>query len=193
MGNYYQGKYIVENVDKYEGDHKNVTFRSSWEFRSFKYCDSNPKIKKWSSEEVIIPYISPLDKRMHRYYMDLKITTIDEYGMPVVTLVEIKPDKETRPPTKVGKNKKRYVEEVKTWLVNKAKWTAAETYCRKMGWHFVIWTEKQLLPESDHSVKKLKAQRDYEEKMKRAFKKKKTPIQLAHIKRAKAKIQGKLQ
>lgn len=181
MGKYYQGKYILECAEKYEGNVDNVVFRSSWEYRAFRYCDTNPKIIKWASEEVIIPYISPLDKKMHRYFMDLKITTIDEYGNRVVTLVEIKPEKETLPPTKVGKKKERYVEEVKTYLVNQAKWAAARKFCQMKNWNFVIWTENQLVPESDAGVKKLKSQRNYEEKMKMAFKKKKSNQQLAAI------------
>lgn len=192
MGKFYQGKYIVENVQKYEGDPNNVTFRSSWEFRSMKYCDNNPRIVRWSSEEVIIPYMSPIDKRVHRYFMDLKVITLDDYGKPKVTLIEIKPFKETLPPKKQGKKKERYLQEVKTYIVNKAKWAAATKYCLERGWEFKIWTEKELLPESDSSVKKLKAQRDYEEKMKRSFKKKKTQQQLRAINKVKQEIVKKL-
>ena len=189
---FYQGKYIVENAQKYEGDSSNVCFRSSWEFRAFKYCDASPKIISWSSEEVIIPYKSPLDKRVHRYFMDLKVTQIDEYGLPHVTLIEIKPDKETRPPVKKGKNNERYIKEMKTYITNQAKWQAARMFCQKKGWSFVIWTEKNLLPESDASVKTLKAQRTYEEKMKKSMKKTKSVAQQSAIRRTKQLIQGKL-
>lgn len=192
MGNYYQGKYTPDNKEKYLGNPDNITFRSSWEFRAFKYCDNSPKVIKWASEEDIIPYISPLDKRMHRYFMDLKVVTIDEYGKHVITLIEIKPDAETRPPVKKGKKKERYLQEVKTYIVNQAKWAAARSYCAKRGWNFAIWTEKNLLPENDSSVKQLKAQRGYEEKMKRTFKKKKSSTQLLAIQRAKGEINKKL-
>lgn len=188
MGNYYQGKYIVENAEKYIGDVNKIRFLSSWEFRAFKYCDNSPRVIKWSSEEDIIPYISPIDKRAHRYFMDLKVITIDEAGIPQTTLIEIKPDKETRPPVKQGKKKERYLQEVKTYIINQAKWNAARAHCAKRGWVFAIWTEHNLLPEKDSSVKQLKAQRGYEEKMKKSFKKKKSSVQLAAIKRAKSEI-----
>lgn len=193
MGKYYQGKYTVLNENKYEGDAANVTFRSSWEYRAFVYCDNESKILSWASEEVIIPYISPIDRKMHRYFMDLKITRMDAYGRKVVTLVEIKPEKETLPPVKKGKSSKRYAEELRTFLVNKAKWAAAEKFCMEHGWNFVIWTENNLLPESNASVKKLKAQRGYEEKMKRSFKRKKSNAQLRAIQATRRKLQEKLQ
>jgi len=192
MGQYYQGKYIVENAHKYEGDVNKVEFRSSWEYKAFHYCDNNPRIVSWSSEEVIIPYISPVDKRMHRYFMDLKIVEIDEYDRRKVTLVEIKPYKETIPPVKKGKKRERYAQEVKTYLVNQAKWKAARLLCMQKGWNFVIWTEKNLQPDSCNNVKQLKAQRGYEEKMKKAFKRKKTAGQLAAIKKTKQKLQERI-
>lgn len=188
--NYYQGKYIVENSQKYEGNEKDVTFRSSWEYKAFHYCDTNHKVKRWSSEEVIIPYISPVDGRVHRYFMDLKIVTVDpDTGREVVTLVEIKPEKETLPPTKQGKKTERYKEEVKTYLVNRAKWAAATNFCKKRGWLFTIWTEKNLIPDSSPCIKELKAKTNYEQKMKKAFKRKKKPAQLAAIKKTKQLIQ----
>ena len=37
------------------------------------YCDNNPNILEWGSEEIIIPYKSPLDKKVHRYFPDFFI------------------------------------------------------------------------------------------------------------------------
>ena len=90
----YSGRYKVCNVKKYKGDHTNVIYRSMWERLCFKWCDENPKVKEWSSEETVIPYFYDVDKRYHRYFIDLKIKTIEGN----VILVEIKPDHQPRPP-----------------------------------------------------------------------------------------------
>ena len=90
----YSGRYIVKNKTKYKGDFNNVIYRSLWERSVFGWCDNNPSVKYWSSEEVIIPYYYEVDKKYHRYYVDVKIIYEDK-----TLLVEIKPEKETIPPT----------------------------------------------------------------------------------------------
>lgn len=135
----YKGRYIVENTKKYAGDPSNVVYRSLWELHCFKYCDSNPKVKKWSSEEIVVPYWYDIDKKYHRYYPDLKIVFEDK-----TILVEIKPAKETTPPTKQGKNKKRYIGEATTYVKNMNKWQAANAFCKDRKWEFQIWTEDTL-------------------------------------------------
>lgn len=151
----YSGRYKVKNPKKYDGDHTDVVYRSLWEKHAFKWCDDNPKVKRWSSEEVIIPYLYEVDKRYHRYFMDLKL--IMEDGS--TWLVEIKPDKERKPPT--GKKTKRYINEAMTFVKNQNKWKAADEYAKDRGWHFVIWTEKNeplksLIPKSTKPLKPLK-------------------------------------
>ena len=152
----YSGRYKVKNPKKYQGDYTAVVYRSLWEKHAFKWCDDNPKVKKWSSEEVIIPYLYEVDKRYHRYFMDLKL--IMEDG--TTWLVEIKPDKERKPPT--GRNNtKRYLNEAMTFVKNQNKWSAAEEFAKDRGWHFVIWTEKNeplksLIPKSTKPLKPLK-------------------------------------
>ena len=151
----HSGRYRVKNPKKYEGDHTQVTYRSLWEKHAFKWCDDNPKVKRWSSEEVIIPYLYEVDKRYHRYFMDLKLVMEDGSTW----LVEIKPDKEKRPPT--GKRTKRYINEAMTFVKNQNKWSAAEEFAKDRGWHFVIWTEKNeplksLIPKSTNPLKPLK-------------------------------------
>lgn len=176
MGNYYQGKYKPNHPEKYRGDTSNIVFRSSWEYKAFIFCDNNPSVVFWNSEEVVIPYRSPLDGRIHRYFMDLKIWVKSPDGSLKVSLVEIKPFSETRPPEKKqGKRKDIFLNEVATWNVNDAKWKAARALCESQGWNFVIWTEKELLPNMGDDVMKLKSQRSYEEKMKKAFRKKADP------------------
>jgi hypothetical protein len=135
----YKGKYRVTNTSKYKGDFNNVIYRSNWEKQCFLWCDRNTNIKEWSSEEVVIPYYYDVDKKYHRYFMDLKFTT--QEGK--VYLIEIKPEKETKIPKNPNKSK-RYINEALTYVKNQNKWKAAEEYALNRGWHFQIWTEREL-------------------------------------------------
>lgn len=134
----YSGRYQVLNPKKYQGDHTNVIYRSLWERDVFKWCDMNPKVKAWSSEEIIIPYFYEADKRYHRYFPDLKIVMENK-----TILVEIKPNKETKPPTGERRTKK-YINEALTYVKNMNKWEAANNYCKDRKWEFQIWTEETL-------------------------------------------------
>jgi len=151
----HSGIYTVKNPSKYEGDHTKVTYRSGWEKHAFKWADGNPDVVKWSSEEVIIPYLYEVDKRYHRYFMDMKLVMASGRTF----LVEIKPDKETRIPTG-SKNTRRYLTESFTYVKNINKWDAAREYAEERGWKFVIWTEKNeplksIIPKSTKPLKPL--------------------------------------
>lgn len=135
----YSGRYKVKNISKYQGDPDKVTYRSSWEKACFVWCDQNPNVKKWSSEEVVVPYKWDVDKRMHRYFVDLKITFTN--GKTI--LVEIKPQKETAPPKRPDKSR-RYIGEAMTYVKNMNKWEAADSYAKDRGWEFQVWTEETL-------------------------------------------------
>jgi len=107
--------------------------------------DEHPDVISWGSEEVVIPYRSPIDGRVHRYFVDFIVTTINKQGIKETTLIEVKPASQTRPPVLTeGKKNKRYIQEVMTWGVNEAKWKAATEYCKDRGWKFQIFTEKEL-------------------------------------------------
>jgi hypothetical protein len=143
----YSGRYKVVNTSKYKGDFTNVVYRSLWEKKVFQWCDNNPDVKEWSSEEVVVPYYYDVDKKYHRYFVDLKIVMKEK-----TILVEIKPAKETEPPTG-EKRTKRYINEGLTYIKNMNKWEAANDYAKDRGWEFQIWTEKtleemKLLPKS---------------------------------------------
>ena len=144
----YKGKYKVKNSEKYIGDSSNVIYRSLMELNFMKWCERSEKVLKWNSEEVVIPYISPMDKKRHRYFPDFLIQTNKGW-----TLIEVKPLVQTKPPKKILiekvtlKKKRRYVKAVKTWLVNEAKWNAAKKVCEVNGWKFELMTEKQLQPD----------------------------------------------
>ena len=144
----YKGKFKVKNSQKYKVNPSNIIYRSLMELRFMKWCDSSEKILQWSSEEVIIPYISPIDNKRHRYFPDFLIQTAKGWF-----LIEVKPQVESRPPKKKLveklnlKKKRRYMKSVRTWLVNEAKWEAAKKVCEVEGWTFEIFTEKQLTPD----------------------------------------------
>tara|TARA_R110000851_G_C13047350_1_gene562725 strand:- start:1169 stop:1615 length:447 start_codon:yes stop_codon:yes gene_type:complete len=135
----YKGKYKIKKPEKYDGDHTQVIYRSGWERFAFKWCENQEDIKSWSSEETIIPYISAVDNKYHRYFVDLKLNMKDGS----VVLVEIKPDKQTRPP-KSKRRTKRFISESLEYVKNECKWKAAKEYCLDRGWHFQIWTEHTL-------------------------------------------------
>ena len=152
----YSGRYTVKNPKKYKGDHTQVVYRSLWEKHAFKWCDNNSDIVEWSSEEVVIPYLYEVDKRYHRYFMDLKI----KFRNGKTVLVEIKPDKETRPP-EGQRRTKRYINEAFTYIKNQNKWDAAYEYAQDRGWEFWIWTEKNeplksIIPKSTKQLKPFK-------------------------------------
>lgn len=147
---YHQGYFRPTNPSKYRGDPTNIVYRSSWELRLFMYLDNHPSVTSWGSEEVIIPYKSPIDGRWHRYFPDIYVEQININGEKQKLLIEIKPSAQTVPPdpskakTAKGRHSRRYLNEVMTWGVNDAKWKAAREYCADRGWHFQIMTEKHI-------------------------------------------------
>jgi len=141
---YHQGIYQVIHKEKYLGDVSNVIFRSGLERKYYSYCDRTPQILKWSSEECIVPYISPLDNRKHRYFVDLYVEVLTKDGTIKKFLIELKPESQTKEPRKTKKITRYYMEECKAWIVNRAKWDAAEAFCKQSGFEFKILTEKDL-------------------------------------------------
>jgi hypothetical protein len=141
---YSQGHYTPKNSDKYVGN-KTPRYLSSWELRFFRWCDNNPKVVKWGSETCAVPYVSPLDNRMHKYLVDNVVHMKNQDGSISKYLIEIKPKKQTLPPTKHGNKKKTtIIYESHMYVVNTAKWKSAELYCKKHGYKFVILTEDEL-------------------------------------------------
>lgn len=126
--------------EKYSGDPTNIIMRSSWETMFANWCDKNPSIVKWSSEETVVPYRCPTDGKIHRYFVDFKITVKEGKTF----LVEIKPAKQTLPPVYPGRQTQRYLTESMLFIKNQAKWEAAKNYCKDRGWEFKIITEKEL-------------------------------------------------
>jgi hypothetical protein len=147
----YKGRFRPVNPQKYRGDPTNIVYRSLWEFKFFKFIDLHPDVVWWQSEEVAIPYLSPIDGKMHRYFPDVILHKKIEEDKFETIMIEIKPEGQTRPPDISKKNKtpsgrisRRYLNEVKTFGINDAKWKAARQYCAGRNWKFEIMTEKHL-------------------------------------------------
>ena len=140
----YKGKYRPTNPKKYKGDPTNIIYRSLWERKFMCYCDLNDNIFEWGSEEFFIPYRSPLDNRVHRYFPDFYIKYRKSNGSICRSIIEVKPDKQTRPPKKPKRQTKGYLYEVTQYVKNEAKWDAAKEFCKDRLWEFRIYTEKEL-------------------------------------------------
>lgn len=140
---YNQGFFKPKNPDKYRGDPTNIVYRSGWELRLMSHFDLHSDVIWWSSEERIIPYRSPVDNRVHRYFPDFLIHVKTMEGKYETVLIEVKPKAQTQPPKRTEKSK-RYLNEVMTWGVNEAKWKAAEEYCKDRGWKFQVFTEDHI-------------------------------------------------
>jgi hypothetical protein len=143
----YKGKYQPTNPNKYRGDPSNIIFRSLWERRVMVEFDTNPDVLEWASEEMHVPYRSPIDGKWHRYFPDFVVKMRDRGGSVRMKMIEIKPLAQTRPPPPhEGKKRptKAYLTEVMRYGINSAKWKAAQEYCADRGWDFVIITEKEL-------------------------------------------------
>ena len=140
----YKGKYRVVNPSKYKGDIQEITYRSSWELKFMRWCDINPSVVEWGSETVVIPYKSPVDNRYHRYFVDFYIKVRARDGNFSKYLVEIKPERFTKPPPIPERKTKRFIEEVFQYGVNQAKWAAAEEYCLDRGYKFLVLTENDM-------------------------------------------------
>jgi|TARA_Y100000004_G_scaffold159254_1_gene186021 hypothetical protein len=140
----YKGKYKPSYPKKYKGDPTNIVYRSLWERKFMVYCDKNERILEWGSEELALPYRSPLDNRIHRYFPDFYIKVVENNGQIQKYLIEIKPKKQTIEP-KVKKTKtKGYIYEVTEWAKNQAKWKVAQEFCEDRRWKFKIITEDEL-------------------------------------------------
>ena len=141
----YKGKFSPKNPGKYRGDPTGIIYRSLWERKVMVYLDENINVLEWRSEEIAIPYRSPVDNRIHRYFPDFIVKVRNPDGTVRTMMLEVKPKAQTREP-KIPTNKKtkRYITEVMTWGVNQAKWKSAQEFCLDKGWDFKLLTEDEL-------------------------------------------------
>lgn len=139
----YKTFFIPVNKNKYVGDVDNILCRSLWERRFCKYLDENVKILKWGFELIKIPYLSSIDHKIHSYIPDFIVETKTKENKKEISIIEIKPLKQTLEPTK-KKNKKTSLNECITYSINSSKWKSATEYCKERGWNLRIITEKDL-------------------------------------------------
>ena len=143
----YKGRYFPTNPKKYKGNPNQIIYRSLWERKVMVYCDKNDAIIEWGSEEVIVPYISPWDGKLHRYFPDFYMKVRQADGSTKKFIVEVKPKAQTKEPVKNQKRKTRkWFGEVKNWGINQAKWKSAQEYCKDQGMEFKIFTEDHINP-----------------------------------------------
>ena len=133
----YKTIYKPKNIEKYVGDHTKIKCRSLWERNVCKFCDENSNIIKWSFEELPVPYMNPLDQKIHNYYPDFLIK-FNVNGTTKSWMLEVKPKKQTI--LKENASKKEKI----TWIINNAKWKAADKYCRANKMEFRIITENEI-------------------------------------------------
>jgi len=141
---YHQGKYTCTNPHKYIGNAAEICFRSSWEKRCMIWFDNTPSILKWGSEEIIIPYISPVDNRPHRYFPDFAVKYKKKDGSVKFAIIEVKPEIQTQVPKQPKRMTKQFMESVETYAINTSKWIAARKFCESKDMDFIILTEKDI-------------------------------------------------
>ena len=140
----YKGKYYPSFPRKYKGDPTNIVYRSLWERKFMVYCDKNQNILEWASEEIAIPYRSPNDNRVHRYFPDFYMKVKETNGKIKNYVIEVKPAKQTKPPKKPKRQTKGYIREAYEYARNQAKWKMAKEFCADRQWEFKVVTEKEL-------------------------------------------------
>ena len=140
----YKGKYRPTRPYKYKGDPTNIIYRSLWERKFMQYCDSTTNVLEWGSEEIALPYRSPIDNKVHRYFPDFYIKVKENTGQIKRYIIEIKPKKQTIAPKVQKKKTKGSVYEVYEYARNQAKWKAAEEFCKDRRWEFKVLTENEL-------------------------------------------------
>ncbi len=138
MSKFARGKFTVTNMEKYVGN-SSPTYRSSWEWNFMNFCDKDPRILKWASEAVKIPYKDPFTGRQTIYVPDFFIQYADKKGIMQVELIEIKPQSQTLL-EKAGKNRNNQLQ----WAKNQVKWRAAHSWCSKQGIKFRVLNEQDL-------------------------------------------------
>lgn len=144
MGQSIKSIYKPEYPKKYQGNPSNIICRSSWERRFCHWCDLNENILEWGSEEFWIPYLSPVDGKVHRYFPDFIIKVKERSGQIKKYVIEVKPKRQTLPPQKKSRVTKSYIYESKTYAVNQAKWKSADEWCKDRLLEFKVITEEEL-------------------------------------------------
>ena len=149
------GKYKVHNKEKYVADLQEVTYRSSWELKYMKYLDRQPNVLEWASENVIIPYYNPIEKKTRRYFVDFYVKSQNPEGEIKKYIIEVKPASQCKPPKRKKRISIKYKNDLRTYIRNQSKWKTARKWAEKRGMEFVILTEKELdIPQKSYKYKR---------------------------------------
>lgn len=143
----FRARFIPKNPQKYVGDVEAIFARSTWEVSVMKYFDSHQDVLRWGSEEIVIPYLSPLDNRVHRYFPDFFVEYLDKDGNILKEIVEVKP---------LHESEERYAKNDRSkdaLAVNEAKWKSASIFCEQRGMKFRVLTEKSIFHQGQKKVK----------------------------------------
>lgn len=122
-----------------------IIYRSGLELSLMIILDKNPNILEWNSEGHIIQYIKPTTNRPARYFVDFYVKI--KIGNRIQKLlIEVKPDKQTRPVKEHGNAKASTILYSQLeYAINTAKWEAAKKWCQQQGdYEFHIITEKNI-------------------------------------------------
>jgi len=141
----YRGRCRPTNPKNYKADPSNIIYRSLWERKFMVYCDMNDRILEWGSEEFFIPYRSPIDGRVHRYFPDFYVKVKTKENVIKKWVVEVKPKAQTKPPRTPKRKTKKYINEVRTYAINEATWSNAKEWCKDRNMEFIILTEVELM------------------------------------------------
>ena len=166
----YKGRYKPTHPEKYNGDPTKVIYRSLWERRVMVTLDTSENIKWWASESIAIPYLSPMDGRVHKYYPDFLISVVNpelpilganlRFNSPIrkcneqqckeyIILCEVKHKKQCVPPNPKRKKTKSLLKETMTYHINTAKWKSAQKVADYNKWSFMIFNETHIFPQSN--------------------------------------------
>ena len=137
-----QGYFTPKHPFKYAGDLSKIIYRSSWELRFLRYCDETIKITRYAIEPVCIPYVSPIDKKVHKYNIDFYIEQLMADMTTKKWLIEIKPLRQILPPKPPKqqsiKSMQNYISTIKKCVVNMAKFKTADTFAKSSGASFGV-------------------------------------------------------
>ena len=128
----------MKHPDKYIGK-KTPRYRSSWEWAFMRFCDNNPSVTQWASESIQIPYRNTLTGRNTIYVPDFFIVYNSKKQDKVAELIEVKPNNQARRKD-LGKNAQNQA----AYIVNRAKWEAANKWAKGKGIRFRVITESDM-------------------------------------------------
>ena len=144
MGTPLKGRFKPRHPEKYKGDSNNIIYRSSWERDVMSWLDMREDVVAWMSEERCVWYYNPVSKKNSRYFPDF-IVRYKRDDVIHEEMIEVKPSRHVKGPNPNPKRRtKSWMNDVQTYVINQAKWKAAETYCEDRGWRCRLLTEENV-------------------------------------------------